>query len=101
MLTPFEPWFQKPPIIHRLRVFGSTAYAHINKSKLSHAKLSNRAEKLLFVGYAEGMKAYRLIHLSTHVITTSRSVVFSELVTPGSQDHGGIRCNNKCMILIA
>lgn len=90
MITPFERWFKRPPNIQHLCVFDLPAYAHITKSRLAHAKLSDRSEKLLFVGYAEGMKAYRLIHPLTHVITNSCSVIFDELTT-SFQDHGGNR----------
>lgn len=89
MVTPYERWFNKPPQIQHLRVFGSPAYAHITKSKLVHTKLSDRSEKLIFVGYAEGMKAYRSIHPSTHVRINSRSVIFAELTVPHSLDQGG------------
>ena len=53
--TPEEVWSSHPPDYSKLRVFGCSAYAHIIQDKL---KL--RALKCIFLGYTEGVKAYKL-----------------------------------------
>lgn len=54
------------------------AYAHLNKNQVEHAKMSDRAIKTIFVGYTDGIKAYRLYDPISKRIIHSRSVVFKE-----------------------
>lgn len=42
-VTPFSLWFNKTPSLSHIRIFGSVAYAHINKQK--RRKLDNVAVK--------------------------------------------------------
>src|SRR6185437_16191659 len=58
-----------------LRVFGCTAYAHVDNGKLEH-----RAIKCLFLGYDSGVKGYKLWNPETKKTFMSRSVVFNESV---------------------
>ena len=53
--TPKKVWSGHPPDYLNLRVFGCSAYAHIRKDKLEP-----RALKCIFLGYPEGVKAYKL-----------------------------------------
>ena len=53
--TPFEVWSGTPAGYSNLRVFGCPAYAHVNDGKLER-----RANKCIFLGYASGVKYYRL-----------------------------------------
>lgn len=46
--TPMEKWSGHAPTLCHLKVFGSVAYAHINKGKLEP-----RAIKCMFLGYPE------------------------------------------------
>ena len=75
MKTPEEVWSGHPPNLDRLRVFGYVAYAHIRQDKVEP-----RALKCMFMGYPEGVKAYRLWCLESghRRIITSRDVVFNE-----------------------
>lgn len=75
---PYEIWWRRKPRITHLRVFGSAANFHVHKQKLMHTKLSNRAEKGIFVGYSDEAKAYRILLPSTHQVVISWSVVFLE-----------------------
>lgn len=43
--TPKEVWFDTPTDYSRLRIFGHSAYAHVNESKLEP-----RAKKCIFLG---------------------------------------------------
>ena len=53
--TPEELWSGKPADYSVLRIFGCSAYAHVNEGKLEP-----RAKKCIFLGYASGVKGYRL-----------------------------------------
>ena len=49
--TPYEKWCDRKPNLSHVRVFGCMCYAYIpavNKK----GKLSNKAEKLRFIGYS-------------------------------------------------
>lgn len=61
-----------------MRIFGSDAYAHLPKDHLQHSKLSDRAHKYKFIGFTEGIKAYKLYDPVTHRVVYSRSVTFDE-----------------------
>ena len=53
--TPEEVWFGKLADYSNLRIFGCPAYMHV-----SEGKLEPRARKCIFLGYASGVKGYRL-----------------------------------------
>ena len=53
--TPEHVWFGKPANYSNLRIFGCPAYMHV-----SEGKLEPRARKCIFLGYASGVKGYRL-----------------------------------------
>ncbi|KAK1649737.1 hypothetical protein QYE76_067542 [Lolium multiflorum] len=59
----------------QLRVFGCTAYAHVD-----NGKLEPRAVKCVFLGYGSGVKAYKLWNPETKKVLHSRNVVFNEHV---------------------
>lgn len=73
--TPEEVWSGHPPDYSRLRVFGCSAYAHVRKDKLEP-----RALKCIFLGYPEGVKAYKLWCLEPGMrkCIVSRDVTFNE-----------------------
>lgn len=75
--TPFERWWGKQPDYTMIRVFGSQAYVHVPDEK--RRKLDVKARKLVFVGYAEGRKAWRFLDTATNRITISRDAKFLEL----------------------
>ena len=55
MKTPEEVWSRHPPSLNRLGVFGCLVYAHIRQDKVEPSAL-----RCMFLGYPEGVKAYRL-----------------------------------------
>ena len=73
--TPIEVWSGTPADYSQLRVFGCTAYAHVD-----NGKLEPRAIKCVFVGYGSGVKGYMLWNHETNKVFVSRSVVFNESV---------------------
>ena len=52
---PEEVWSDTPANYSHLRVFGCPAYFHVNDGKLEP-----RAKKAIFLGYAIGVKGYKL-----------------------------------------
>ncbi|WVZ05356.1 hypothetical protein V8G54_018702 [Vigna mungo] len=72
--TPMEVWSGRPADYSHLRVFGSLAFAHVRGDKLD-----SQAAKCIFLGYAEGVKGYRLWRLdSPSKLIISRDVIFDE-----------------------
>ena len=53
--TPEEVWSGHPPDYSSLKIFTCPIYAYVNQGKLEH-----RYIKCIFVGYAFGVKEYRL-----------------------------------------
>ncbi|KAK3031474.1 hypothetical protein RJ639_035509 [Escallonia herrerae] len=53
--TPEDVWSGKHANYGNLRIFGCPTYAHVNDGKLKP-----RANKCIFLGYASGVKGYRL-----------------------------------------
>ena len=53
--TPEEVWSGTPANYSHLRVFGCPAYFHVNDGKLEL-----REKKVIFLGYATGVKGYML-----------------------------------------
>lgn len=71
----------RSPDLSRLRVFGCPAYVHVDKN--SRQKLSHRAWRGVFVGYADDSVAWLVYNPNTRRVIASRNVVFDELVSPG------------------
>jgi transposase InsO family protein len=71
--TPMEVWSGTPSDYSQLKVFGCTAYAHVD-----NGKLESRAAKCVFVGYGSGVKGFKLWNPVTKKSLLSRSVVFNE-----------------------
>ena len=73
---PEEVWTGQKCDYSNLRVFGCEAYALIAKNQQS--KLDPKSRKLIFVGYGDGVKGYRLWNPTAHKITIRRDVFFGE-----------------------
>ena len=70
--TPYEAWHGRTPAVGHLRTFGCLAYA----KELNHVgKLDDRSTPGVFIGYAEGAKAYRILDPTTRRVRTARDVV--------------------------
>jgi transposase InsO family protein len=73
--TPYEAWHGRKPAVSHLRVFGCLAFG----KELGHiGKLNDRSTPGVFIGYAEGSKAYRILDPGTQRVRTTRDVVFDE-----------------------
>ena len=59
-----------------LRVFGCVAFSHIPEKQ--RKKFDEKSRKVVFVGYPEGTKGYKLYDPSTRKFIRSRDVVFVE-----------------------
>jgi hypothetical protein len=59
--TPYEAWHRRKPVVNHLRVFGCRAFV----KQLGHVdKLADRSRTGVFISYAEGAKAYRILDLA-------------------------------------
>jgi hypothetical protein len=73
--TSYEAWHGRKPTVSHLRVFGCLAFG----KKLGHiGKLDDRSTPGVFIGYAEGSKAYRILDPKTQRVRTTRDVMFDE-----------------------
>jgi hypothetical protein len=71
----YEAWHGRKPTVSHLRVFGCLAFA----MELGHIdKLDDRSTPGVFIGYAEGSKAYRILDPGTQHVRMTRDVVFDE-----------------------
>jgi hypothetical protein len=73
--TPYEAWHGRKPVVSHLRVFGCLAFG----KELGHiGKVNDRSTPGVFICYAEGSKAYRILDTGTQRVRTTRDVVFDE-----------------------
>jgi hypothetical protein len=68
---PYAAWHRRKPAVPHLRVFGCLAFA----KELGHIdKLDDRSTPGVFIGYAEGSKAYHIFDPKTQRVHTARDV---------------------------
>jgi hypothetical protein len=75
-VTPYEAWHGKQPAVHHLRTFGCVG--HVKDTRPHLKKLDDRSTPMVFLGYADGSKAYRLFDPVGGRVHVSRDVVFDE-----------------------
>jgi transposase InsO family protein len=69
----YEAWHGRKPAVSHLRVFGCLAFG----KELGHiGKLDDRSTPMVFIGYAEGSKAYHILDPGTQRVRTTCDVVF-------------------------
>jgi hypothetical protein len=74
-MTPYEAWHGRKPAVSHLRAFGCLVFT----KELGHiGKLDDRSTPGVFIGYAEGSKAYRILDPETQRVRTARDVVLDE-----------------------
>jgi hypothetical protein len=74
-MTSYEAWHGCKPAVSQLRVFGCLAFT----KELRHiVKLNDRSTPGVFIGYAEGSKAYCILDPRTQRARTACDVVFDE-----------------------
>jgi hypothetical protein len=56
--TQLEVWYGKKPSVQHLRTFGCIAYVRNTKPHLS--KLEDHGHQMIFIGYEQGTKGYRV-----------------------------------------
>lgn len=71
---PQELWLGTPVQFQHLQIFGVDAMAHVPKA--NRRKLDPKSKSMIFVGYCENSKGYRLYNPDTDKIVVSRDVVF-------------------------
>lgn len=75
--TPEEMWSGERTNLVNLKIFGCKAYCHLPKVKRN--KLDAKSKIMIFVGFCENSKAYRLIDpQNPTVFTKARDVIFDE-----------------------
>nr|GMD76143.1 Retrovirus-related Pol polyprotein from transposon TNT 1-94 [Ipomoea batatas] len=78
--VPYQVLFNKMPQYQHLRVFGCLTFAAI--PSCHRDKLSPRARKCIFLGFAKGVKGYKLLDINTREVFLSRDVSVYEDVFP-------------------
>lgn len=76
MKTPFEIWHGRKPSISHIRVFGSPCLMFIHR-KL-RTKLQPTSKRMVFLGYTNSTKVYRLMDPTTKKVSHSAKVIFEE-----------------------
>ena len=74
--TPYEAWSGRKPEVSHLKVFGCPAYS-LNKAP-NKDKFDHKGEKLLFDGYSDESKGYRLLNPVNNKLTVARDVLSDE-----------------------
>ena len=70
-----RPWHGCKLVVSYLRVFGCLTFV----KELNHiSKLDDRSSPEVFIGYAEGAKAYYMLNPMTRRVRVARDVVFDE-----------------------
>jgi transposase InsO family protein len=77
--TPEEMFTGKKREVRHLKIFGCLVFIHIPKEKRN--KLHPSGKKVIFVGYCEVSKAFRIYIPGHHHIEISRNVTFDEDAT--------------------
>jgi transposase InsO family protein len=79
--TPYELWHRKTPDVSHLRVWGCTAYVHIQKDK--RTGIGSHMEKCVFIGYPDGYKGWMFYNPTTKRTVISERAEFDERYFPG------------------
>lgn len=74
--TPYEAWSGRKKKVSHLKMFGCLAYS-LNKAP-NKDMFDQKGEKLLFIGYNDESKVYRLLNPINNKLTLARDVVFDE-----------------------
>jgi hypothetical protein len=75
-VTPYEAWHGHKTNVQHLRTFGCTV--HVKKVGPGVTKLSDRSTPMVFVGYEEGSKSYRVYNPATKKVQVNHDVIFEE-----------------------
>jgi hypothetical protein len=75
-VTPYELWNGRKPDVSHLRVWGCTAYVHIQRDK--RPALRPHYEKCVFIGHPEGYKGWKFYNPTTKRTVISERADFDE-----------------------
>ena len=78
--TPFKAFYKRKPDVSYFRVWGCTAYVHIQKNKCN--SLQPHAEKCVFIGYPTGYKGWLFYNPTTYQTCISEQAEFDERYFP-------------------
>ena len=73
---PEEVWSGRPVDYSSLKIFGCSAYVHMQSGERS--KLDSKLRKCVFLGFEKGVKGYRFWDPISKKTVTSRDVIFDE-----------------------
>jgi hypothetical protein len=76
-VVPMELWNGRKPTVSYFKLFGCTGYVTLPKRE-RQGKFGPRGKKMIFLGYCENRKGYRMWDSDLKKIITSRDVVFKE-----------------------
>jgi hypothetical protein len=74
--TPHEVWHDTKPTVNFMRIFGCVV--HVKQGSKRLGKLEDRITLLVFIGYEDGSKAWRIYDLITKRIHMLRDAIFKE-----------------------
>lgn len=94
--TPYERWFGIKPNVSNLRVFGCTAYLHIEKK--FRGKLDSKSKRAVFVGYCDKVNTYRFYSVQDHKVIISREALLNEDEVGGTKKASTNQTCNSRMI---
>jgi len=75
--TPYEMFYGEKPSFEAMKVFGCTAYMHLNEQE-RYGKWDDKAEKGVLVGYSTRSKGWRIYVPRTDSVYVRRNVTFNE-----------------------
>ncbi|OAE33232.1 hypothetical protein AXG93_3105s1400 [Marchantia polymorpha subsp. ruderalis] len=73
--TPYELWHGQKPDLRRLKVFGCTPFALVERGH--RGKIDPKSVECVFLGYSSTAKGYRVQRKDSHKILEGRSVRFT------------------------
>ncbi|KAH9801106.1 hypothetical protein KPL71_000900 [Citrus sinensis] len=85
--TAMEMWTGKPTDYSYLHAFGCPVYVMYNAQE--RTKLDAKSRRCIFLGYADGVKGYRLWDPTAHKTVISRDVIFVEDQLQRRDEDGG------------
>ncbi|OWY92265.1 hypothetical protein PHMEG_00038804, partial [Phytophthora megakarya] len=80
---PYEALYGNKASGTELRIWGSTCYAHVPKSKRANPKLSERAIECKLLGFSDGYKGFRLLDIKGNRYLSARDIKFGVTYTEG------------------
>ncbi|KAF7768461.1 hypothetical protein Agabi119p4_7704 [Agaricus bisporus var. burnettii] len=80
--TPFQAFYKRKPDVSHLRVWGCTAYVHVQRDKRN--SLQPHYEKCVFIGYPAGYKGWKFYNPVTKRTVISERADFDERYFPGT-----------------